>query len=254
MDFIKQHQALTIPLISSIPGIAVWYPFYTHQLYTKASVLLDKKEKLSLKSLYKGIIPTVSFQLLFPFAFASQQFIISILKKNNLYSKPADYATSMTIGLGSAIIANPLVVFILKQQQGLAPLQIIKTTPIKNYYRGLVPFAMKGGCFFIAISTLYPHLNESFGVCGANGIQIKMLSAIIASVLCNFAIIPLDLSSIMRQSANYGAYSSARCVREVWARRGIQGIFAGYRFKVVAVAIEIFIFNCLKDYFTQKFQ
>ena len=103
------------------------------------------------------------------------------------------------------------------------------------------PFAVRNGIFFCGLTSMYTRINEL--------VPISFVAASISSILCNLIIMPLDLSSVMRQSLHYGNRNARQCIQTVYQQKGIRGLFAGYPSRCIAVAIEIFLFNYFKKFY-----
>ena len=241
MDFIKRNRELLSVQLASISALPAWYPFFANHLRVKSEILLESKQKLSIGLLYRGIVTTSLLQPLFPLAFAVKNLATVQAQKHGLYNKQTDFGITMLTGMSTVAVANPIDVIILKRQQGKSNMDIIKTTPIRDYYKGSVPFAMRNGIFFCGLTSIYSHMTSI--------IPFDFGAAVLTSVLCNFLIVPLDLSSVMRQSSNYHGYNARQCIYNVYQQKGIRGLFAGYMSRSMATATEIFLFNYLKKYY-----
>lgn len=272
-NFRENVDKYLIVQLASLSAAPFWYPLFSRHLLVKSEILRSIKPgnlshlgyKLTIPNLYRGFIPALMFQPLFPILSYIKNISVSTLKKYHLHNNFTDNLTTFGVGMTSVVLANPLDVIILKLQKlklnqpnsasGMFIMNVIKDEGIKGLYKGSLPFALRNGTFFTGLTAIYPKLDSYFNTKVSNNPWVSgICSASLSALICNFFIVPLDLYSVMKQSPNYikNNNSAIKTLQQVYHQHGVFGLFAGFKYRFFASTVEMYLYNNFIQFYSSK--
>jgi hypothetical protein len=273
----SDSQLICSAQLASLVALPVWYPWYRATTLAKQEILLSCKPNNmthlvnfcgwgNFKSLngiltyYKGFVPTLCFQPVYPAVIYEKTF----LNRKLFDGKPTIYQDCMLsvgVGASTAFVATPLNVVLTQvfRDKDTKPTQIIKSFynqyGITRFFSGLKPFILRNSLFCTGLTVVYPNTQKYVAEKYPNVAYYKsdiLFSGIVSAIICSGMVDFFDIIGVMRQSHQYKDKSSLKLLQEVYLKHGTRGLFVGFTPKIMQVMSEIIVFNETFKYFIKN--
>lgn len=203
-------------------------------------------------ALYKGLGPqlcgTIPDKAI---SLATREFVKSRFEDPTTFK--ASFASAALSGVTQSVVMCPveLVKVRLQLDSSLNVTKVIRELGLRGAYNGYSATFMRDTCFAAIYFTLYDAAKKQFNIVEGSSIGMSLLAASAAGIPAAYVTTPLDMLKT-RLQARGNTLTLRETFRDVYGKRGLSGMFAGWGPRVLRIAPQFGIVLMSYDWIAAK--
>lgn len=264
-----QHSAYLSSQLAAGTSLLSWYPLMARCIHVEFNFTKPNSHDLfntyfsKWSNNYRGIGAFAAGQLFYPLIHIGTSKLARGLA-NNDQSQQIQFKHSLVaatvVGAASPVLFNPLKAMVVSMQTRMSVKRfwqratlIAKQDRFAGFYRGSSFFIIRNATYCPCLLSLSNWLTETSKASSSSPL-VTATSTLVSAVVATTVSMPMDVCSTMALTdPKRQVYkSNIDILYAAWKKRGFSGFFAGYKYRLLATGVEIFVYNHAKTFYSNQ--